>query len=280
MPNKTSNDIDTQEKSTSLATSQKKSRAAPPTVVSASPMSDETAGKPDSRLTSPFTNSSLLLPIKRETKPRDIEVITTEIHHYNLQFGEAAYDVGKLLLEAKGQLEHGQWLEWLRNRVDFSEATARRFIRIAKEYPNRSTVTDLGFSKAIALLELSQEERTVFMGEHYIVNGVEKGVVEMSCRELRKMIKDKASQATVSPEPEDESEENAIPEPETSYYDNNFNPDEYIKNIQERIDGMLDYIRNQVNNFDTRDGLSCNLRTMCEDTLQKLRQAELLETEA
>ena len=216
----------------------------------------------------------------RPTEPRNIETITIEILKYNQQFGENAYDVGKLLIEAKDQLEHGKWLPWLRERVEFSEATARRFIRIAKEYPNRSTVIDLGFSKAVALLEVPAGDRISIMETMFRVNDELKTIKDISCRELRKFIRDKYSPKT-SPEETayEETEDAGIPKPETTYYDEEFNPNNFIRNIQERIDGVLEYISNVAEDFNKRDGLSATLRAVCEETLHKLRQAESKETD-
>ena len=208
---------------------------------------------------------------------RDIETITAEIEGFNRQFGESAYDVGVLLREAKEQLEHGKWLEWLRERVEFSEATARRFMRIAKEYPNRSTVTDLGFSKAIVLLNLPVEERTDFINSKHMVNGKEKTVAEISCRELRGLVRSKSSPVTVQ---EDESNEKGIADPETSYNKNGFDLNAHIQHLQEHIDGMLKYIEELADDLDKRNGLSGVLQAVCEETLKRLLQVAEMEAEA
>ena len=80
---------------------------------------------------------------------RPIEAITEEIIFYKAQAGAAILEIGKRLNEAKAQLPHGEWLGWLQEKVDFSESTAQRFMRLAKEYENPSPVTDLGASKAL-----------------------------------------------------------------------------------------------------------------------------------
>lgn len=128
---------------------------------------------------------------------RDIEVITGEILFFKAQAGGAILEIGRRLIEAKEQLDHGQWLGWLAEKVEFSEASARRFMRLAREYPNRSPVIDLGVSKALALLALPESEREDFISETHQVNGEEKTVQEMSRRELEQAIRerDEARQA-------------------------------------------------------------------------------------
>ena len=96
---------------------------------------------------------------------RPIETITAEILVYKNQAGAALLEIGRRLMEAKAQLGHGEWLTWLTEAVEFSEATAQRFMRIAREYPNPSTLTDLGASKALALLAIPAEDREAFAEE-------------------------------------------------------------------------------------------------------------------
>lgn len=122
---------------------------------------------------------------------RPIEIITAEIWAYKSQAGAAILEIGRRLIEAKAQLEHGEWLPWLKEKVEFSEATAQRFMRIAKEYRNPSPVTDLGASKALVLLALPASEREGFVAEKHVVNGEEKTVAEMSKRELEKVIRER-----------------------------------------------------------------------------------------
>lgn len=124
-------------------------------------------------------------------KERPIEVITEEINFYKQTAGMAIIEIGKRLNEAKALLPHGEWGDWLSEKVDFSEATAQRFMRLANEYSNPSPVTDLGASKALILLALPPVEREEFIAEKHTVNGEEKTVAEMSKRELEKAVQEK-----------------------------------------------------------------------------------------
>ena len=123
--------------------------------------------------------------------PRDIEVITGEILDAKRTGGEAILTIGNRLIEAKALLSHGEWLRWLAERVEFSESTAQRFMRLAREWSNPSTLTDLGASKALQLLALPESERDVFLSETHEVNGEEKTVIDMSARELAQAIKER-----------------------------------------------------------------------------------------
>ena len=114
---------------------------------------------------------------------RGIAVITNEIIFYKNVGGSAIIEIGRRLIEAKAQLGHGEWLDWLREKVDFSERSAQDFMRIAKGYSNPQTIADLGASKALALLALPVSERDDFMAEKHAVNGEEKTAQEMTVKE-------------------------------------------------------------------------------------------------
>lgn len=120
---------------------------------------------------------------------RDIEVITEEILSLKQTAGSAILEIGQRLIEAKQMLPHGEWLHWLEERVEFSERSANRFMRLAREWSNPTTLSDLGASKALQLLALPPAEREEFLQEKHIVNGEAKSVVDMSARELEKAVK-------------------------------------------------------------------------------------------
>lgn len=125
-------------------------------------------------------------PVETE---RGIEAITEEIIFYKNVGGQAVIEIGRRLTEAKAQLKHGEWLPWLREKVEFSETSAQNFMRIAREYGNTHLVGDLGASKALVLLALPASERENFASEKHLVNGEEKSVSEMSKRELEEAIR-------------------------------------------------------------------------------------------
>ena len=115
---------------------------------------------------------------------RTIETITGEILDAQRRGGEAILDIGKGLLEAKGMLSHGEWLPWLNEQIGYSERLAQRFMRLAKEYTSNPTaLSDLGATKALALLALPAEEREQFVAEH--------NVVDMTSRQLQQAIKER-----------------------------------------------------------------------------------------
>ena len=114
---------------------------------------------------------------------RGIEAITQEILDAKRRGGEAILTIGRCRTEAKQAIPHGEWLPWLNERVEFSERTARRFMKLYRECSNRPALADLGASKALMLLALPDSERDQFMEDH--------NVIDMSARQLEQAIKDR-----------------------------------------------------------------------------------------
>lgn len=100
-------------------------------------------------------------------------------------------EIGKRLIKVKESLPHGEWGIYLKEKVDFSPRSARRFIQVATEFGNRSAMTTLEPTKIFALLDIPSEERENFISQSHEVNGQTKTVDEMTSRELQKVIKEK-----------------------------------------------------------------------------------------
>lgn len=120
---------------------------------------------------------------------RPIEVIENEILFFKHQASASMLEIGRRLIEAKAQLQHGEWKPWLEEKVEFSVRTAQRFMKIAEGYKESDTVTLLGTRKALALLAFEDSEREEFIAEKHEVNGEEKSVVDMTSAELEEAIR-------------------------------------------------------------------------------------------
>lgn len=111
------------------------------------------------------------------------ETITTEILMLKQQISQNIIEIGKRLIVVKDGLPHGEWGKYLEEKVEFSQQTAQRFMKVATEFPNPSTLRNLSQSKVFALLSLPQEDRESFVKEN--------PVNEMTTRELQQAIKEK-----------------------------------------------------------------------------------------
>ena len=133
---------------------------------------------------------------------RSLSTITAEIvtitRQTQLMILHSAIEIGRRLCEAKAQVPHGGWVEYLENEVDFSVSTANNFMRVYKEFGDdqmplfgdakSQTFGNLTYSQAVALFAVPKEEREQFVAE----NNVE----GMSVSELKKLIAERDKKLT------------------------------------------------------------------------------------
>lgn len=139
----------------------------------------------------------------REGEFRDINTITTEIRtlYQTALRSELSYAVqlGRKLTEAKTLVEHGEWGNWIKDNLPFSQDKASMMMKIYDAYGanqeslfgdiNSETFRNLGISQAFALLSVPENEREQFVKD----NDVE----SMSVRELKKAIEERDAAITV-----------------------------------------------------------------------------------
>jgi hypothetical protein len=96
-------------------------------------------------------------PKRSAIVPRPLDAIGAELR-VEVERAERAWRdavghairAGELLIEAKAQVRHGEWLPWLEANFPFSERTARNYMRLARE---SERVADLPTIRAaVALL--------------------------------------------------------------------------------------------------------------------------------
>lgn len=109
----------------------------------------------------------------------NLDGLTTEILILKRQTAANIIEIGKRLIAAKEMVGHGNWLKYLEEKVEFSEWTARNFMRVAKESANRETFPDLDASKVYLLLQAPEEDRQVLARE----------AADMSARKLEEAVR-------------------------------------------------------------------------------------------
>lgn len=129
---------------------------------------------------------------------RDLKSVTAEICTLKQQAQRMAVgyvvEIGRRLKEAKGMVPHGQWGEYLRTEVAYSQSTANNYMAIFDAYAadqmtlcgaiaNSQAIANLSYSKALKLIAMPEEERETFVREH--------DVEEISTRELDKLIRER-----------------------------------------------------------------------------------------
>ena len=153
-------------------------------------------------------------PVEIEAPPRTVETVTLEIRTLQRQAQQImlgyAVEIGRRLEEVKAILPHGQWGDYLKNEVDYSQSTANNFMRIYREYgaaqqslfggeAKSQAFANLTYTKALRLLAIpDEEEREQFMAEH--------DVGSMSNRELDKALKEREEALEAAAAAQDEAQ--------------------------------------------------------------------------
>ncbi len=144
---------------------------------------------------------------------RDIKTVTVEIRQLHRQGQEAALryivEIGRRLQEAKELLPHGEWGQWVKEELPFSQSTAQNFMRIFQEYGadqleiggavKSQALANLSYTKALKLLAIDdEEEREAFVETH--------NVADMSSRELEEAIRERDEARRMQAEAEKRAE--------------------------------------------------------------------------
>lgn len=103
-------------------------------------------------------------------------------------------EIGRKLAEAKIMIKHGEWGDWLKKSVNYSQRTASNLIVLFEQYGSSQMVmfcdnaksqalANLSYTQAVLLLGIPMEEREEFIEKNDIDN--------MTTRELQQAIKEK-----------------------------------------------------------------------------------------
>lgn len=129
---------------------------------------------------------------------RTLAVVTEEIRYLDHQAKRLvlghAIEIGRRLEEAKALVPYGEWGNYIREQLNYSQSTAQNFMRIFDEYgaaqqslfgpvAESQTLGNLSYTKALALLAVPREEREEF--------AVEVDAEHISSRELAEAIRER-----------------------------------------------------------------------------------------
>ena len=121
----------------------------------------------------------------------NLEAIATEIREKTAEVEVYFIKIGKLLNQAKAEIEDGCWLAWLEKNTTLNRSVASRFMRLAKAFPDGPPVAHLGFTKTLLLLDVPADRRDSFIKEPLMLDGQRKEVCSLSKRELEEVIRSK-----------------------------------------------------------------------------------------
>ena len=114
--------------------------------------------------------------------PRTVETVTLEIRTLQRQAQQImlgyAVEIGRRLEEVKAILPHGQWGDYLKNEVDYSQSTANNFMRIYREYGAAQQSLFGGEAKSQAFANLTYTKALRLLAEE-VPHGVAVSIESM-----------------------------------------------------------------------------------------------------
>lgn len=129
---------------------------------------------------------------------RTLPVIISEIkiieQHVTKTAIEGAIQIGERLQEAKQLAGHGNFGQWCQENLNYSQDTAQKFMKLAREYGGQNNVLantamsrNFSISNALSLLKVPEEDREKFAEEHPVEDMTNKDLED----EIRKLKKEK-----------------------------------------------------------------------------------------
>ena len=89
----------------------------------------------------------------------NLSQIELEISYHKQIAGQSIWEIGRRLNHViENDLAHGKFMEWL-NKINLNWSEANRMMKIAKELPNYSTLSNLGSTALYLIATLPDEEK-------------------------------------------------------------------------------------------------------------------------
>ena len=121
----------------------------------------------------------------------EIKIIEQQVVRITL---EGYIQIGRRLQEAKEQVGHGGFGQWCQENLNYSQDTAQKFMRLAKEYGDENSLLantaisrNFSISNALSLLKVPEEDREKFVEDHPVEDMTNKDLEE----EIRRLKKEK-----------------------------------------------------------------------------------------
>lgn len=112
----------------------------------------------------------------------NLNQIVAEIKFFENQAVVSYWEIGKRLSQAKEQVNHGEWMDWVSNNLGYSQRTTNSLMKVYKEIPNSQAIANLSYTKVVNILSLPEEDRQNFIDSHE--------VEDMTTRQLQAEIKE------------------------------------------------------------------------------------------
>ncbi len=150
-------------------------------------------------------NNDLANQSELKTLAAEILRHKTQAERSKEQEDHSYLEMGRLLIEAKGKMKHGEWGSWLTANFEMSVRTAQKLMDTYKSLGDAQSLSYLGYTKMTMLAILPSDKRDAFLSAQHKVEGdVLKMPVDMTTREFERAVREckgpkvRSGQQTVS----------------------------------------------------------------------------------
>lgn len=117
----------------------------------------------------------------RETALTPIAMLAEEARVYSENMAMNMLNLGRVFVEAKKQLQHGEWGEWVQENAGMSMRTAQQLMQVYVRFGNNPRFAGLEKAKMYKMLSLPEGAEDAFAEENDLAN--------MSSREVDEAVK-------------------------------------------------------------------------------------------
>ncbi len=172
-----------------------------------------------------------LIKAENNLPQKSLAELKVEIKFHLEQMAGHAVEIGRLLIEAKEQVGHGEWANWLEDNFNLKQRMANNFMAVAERFGNSHLNANLNQTQLITMLALPAGEEEKFIAEK-AAEGTP--VEEMTVKNLRDEV----------------AKWKTDYEQKKSEVENLFHDNENLKSENERLEKIRGSLNNAIN--DTR----------------------------
>lgn len=208
----------------------------------------------------------------------DLNQIELEINHHKNIAGQSIWEIGRRLNHVKeNDLAHGEFIDWLENKISIDRRRASEMMKVAKEIPNDRTLGHLGETALYLIATLPEEKKQEELKKAEA--GDPSTVREL--KELKKQLKEKEQQITEEKQRGDAlvealEKEQAKPQPKPVIQTKEVKPADYddLRSDNEQLSKVNQDLQEQLNMLSSKLKFAENKYNLLESTTAEAKQLE------
>ena len=131
---------------------------------------------------------------RQSNLPERLEELAQEARIYAENATMCMLQLGRVLIEAKSMLTHGEWAAWVERNTGASSRTAENMMAAYRRFGNKPEFMSIGKSKLFKMLTLPEGKEEAFAAEHDLEH--------MSAREVDRAIREAKADDIRNEEPD------------------------------------------------------------------------------